>query len=181
MNPQTTSPIPGDPKQVRRISAQYATVATRAEQILSRLRAIETGIGPQIWRGEAANGFTALLAATGPDSPRSLPHTKPRAEHSPPTQPSWPPPRTPPEPLKLRPLPLPKPEIERPPTATAPDPKPSGRQPPHPTPKQRSTSALRKQPNSDAPTPSVARTPPPRPSIKRNSRCRPPNAKPTTQ
>jgi hypothetical protein len=67
MNPQTTSPIPGDPEQVRRISAQYATVATRAEQILSRLHAIETGIGPQIWRGEAANGFTALLAATGPD------------------------------------------------------------------------------------------------------------------
>jgi hypothetical protein len=67
MNPQTTSPIPGDPEQVQRISAQYATVAARAEEILSRLRAIETGIGPQIWQGDAANSFTLLLAATGPD------------------------------------------------------------------------------------------------------------------
>jgi uncharacterized protein YukE len=62
-----SSPIPGDPERVRRISAQYASVAARAEEILSRLRAIETGIGPQMWRGDAADSFTALLAATGPD------------------------------------------------------------------------------------------------------------------
>jgi uncharacterized protein YukE len=59
--------IPGDPEQVRRLSARLATVETRAQEIQSRLRAIETGIGPQIWRGQAADGFTALLAETGPD------------------------------------------------------------------------------------------------------------------
>ena len=69
MNPKTLAadPIPGDPEQVQRISAQFATVEARAEEILSRLRSVETGIGPQMWRGDAANSFTALLAATGPD------------------------------------------------------------------------------------------------------------------
>jgi uncharacterized protein YukE len=63
----STAPIPGDPEQARRLSALYATVETRVQEIQSRLRAIESGVGPQVWRGEAANGFTALLAATGPD------------------------------------------------------------------------------------------------------------------
>ncbi len=63
----STAPIPGDPEQARRLSAVYATVETRVQEIQSRLRAIESGVGPQMWRGEAANGFTALLAATGPD------------------------------------------------------------------------------------------------------------------
>ena len=70
MNPQTVPAVPGDPEQARRLSARFATVETRAQEILSRLRAIETGLGPQIWRGQAADGFTALLAATGPDLTR---------------------------------------------------------------------------------------------------------------
>jgi hypothetical protein len=45
-------------------------VETRAQEIQSRLRAIETGMGPQLWRGEAADGFTALLLRTGPDLTR---------------------------------------------------------------------------------------------------------------
>jgi hypothetical protein len=57
----STATIPGDPEQARRLSALYATVETRAQEIQSRLRAIETGMGPQLWRGEAADGFTALL------------------------------------------------------------------------------------------------------------------------
>ncbi|QYN35501.1 WXG100 family type VII secretion target [Pseudonocardia sp. DSM 110487] len=64
------TPIPGDPEQVRRVSAQLATVETRAREIESRLRAIETGVGPQMWRGQAADGFAALLAETGPDLTR---------------------------------------------------------------------------------------------------------------
>src|SRR2546423_66102 len=59
--------IPGDPEQVRRLSARLATVEIRAQEIQSRLRAIETGMGPQIWRGQAADGFTALLTETGTD------------------------------------------------------------------------------------------------------------------
>jgi uncharacterized protein YukE len=62
--------VPGDPEEVRRISAQLATVEMRAREIESRLRAIETGVGPQMWRGQAADGFTALLAGTGPDLTR---------------------------------------------------------------------------------------------------------------
>jgi hypothetical protein len=53
-----TTPIPGDPEQVRRLSMQLAAVETRAREIESRLRAIETGVGPQMWRGRAADGFT---------------------------------------------------------------------------------------------------------------------------
>jgi uncharacterized protein YukE len=64
------TPIPGDPEQVRRVSAQLATVETCAREIESRLRAIETGVGPQMWRGQAADGFAALLAETGPDLTR---------------------------------------------------------------------------------------------------------------
>jgi uncharacterized protein YukE len=62
--------IPGDPEEVRRISAQLATVEARAREIESRLRAIETGVGPQMWRGQAADGFAALLGETGPDLTR---------------------------------------------------------------------------------------------------------------
>jgi hypothetical protein len=61
------SPLPGDPEQARRVSAQLAAVELRTREIESRLRAIETGVGPQVWRGRAADGFAALLAATGPD------------------------------------------------------------------------------------------------------------------
>ena len=64
------TPIPGDPEQVRRVSDQLATVETRAREIESRLLAIETGVGPQMWRGQAADGFAALLAETGPDLTR---------------------------------------------------------------------------------------------------------------
>lgn len=68
MNPETSSvpAVPGDPEHVRRIAALLTTVETRAQEIQSRLRAIETGLGPQVWRGEAADGFTALLTETGP-------------------------------------------------------------------------------------------------------------------
>ena len=62
----STTPVSGDPEQVRRISAQLAAVEARALQVGSRLRAIESGVGPQVWRGQAADGFTALLAETGP-------------------------------------------------------------------------------------------------------------------
>jgi uncharacterized protein YukE len=72
MNPQASGDgaIPGDPEYARRLSARFATVEARAQEILSRLRAIETGLGPQIWRGDAADGFTRLLADTGPDLTR---------------------------------------------------------------------------------------------------------------
>jgi hypothetical protein len=61
------SRIPGDPEQVRRVSVQLATVEARAGEIESRLRAIESGVGPQVWRGQAADSFGRLLAETGPD------------------------------------------------------------------------------------------------------------------
>lgn len=64
------TPIPGDPEAVRRVSARLATVESRAREIESRLRSIETGVGPQMWRGQAADGFAALLAGTGPDLTR---------------------------------------------------------------------------------------------------------------
>jgi uncharacterized protein YukE len=69
MNPQASviSPVPGDPEEVRRISARFATVEGRAQEIASRLRSIESGVGPQTWTGQAADSFTALLAETGPD------------------------------------------------------------------------------------------------------------------
>jgi uncharacterized protein YukE len=69
MNPQASviTPVPGDPEEARRISALFATVEGRAQEIASRLRSIESGIGPQVWAGQAADGFTALLAETGPD------------------------------------------------------------------------------------------------------------------
>jgi hypothetical protein len=66
----STTPVSGDPEQVRRISAQLATVEARALEVESRLRAIETGVGPQMWRGQAADSFTRLLAETGPDLTR---------------------------------------------------------------------------------------------------------------
>jgi uncharacterized protein YukE len=68
MNSQATViPVPGDPEEARRISALFATVEGRAQEIASRLRSIESGIGPQMWAGRAADSFTALLAETGPD------------------------------------------------------------------------------------------------------------------
>jgi uncharacterized protein YukE len=67
MNPQTVTPVPGDPEEARRISALFATVEGRAQEIASRLRAIESGVGPQMWAGQAADSFSALLAETGPD------------------------------------------------------------------------------------------------------------------
>ncbi|OLT01002.1 hypothetical protein BJF90_06815 [Pseudonocardia sp. CNS-004] len=45
-------------------------MGTRAQEIQSRLQAIENGVGPQMWRGRAADGFAALLAETGPDLTR---------------------------------------------------------------------------------------------------------------
>jgi uncharacterized protein YukE len=65
-----SSRIPGDPEQVRRVSVQLATVEARAGEIESRLRAIESGLGPQVWRGQAADSFGRLLAETGPDLTR---------------------------------------------------------------------------------------------------------------
>jgi hypothetical protein len=65
-----TAPVSGDPEQVRRISAQLAAVEARALEVGSWLRAIESGVGPQMWRGRAADGFTRLLAETGPDLTR---------------------------------------------------------------------------------------------------------------
>jgi hypothetical protein len=64
------APISGDPEQVRRVAAQLATVEVRALEIESRRRAIESGVGPQMWRGQAADGFATLLAETGPDLTR---------------------------------------------------------------------------------------------------------------
>jgi hypothetical protein len=66
----STTAVSGDPEQVRRISAQLAAVEARALQVESRLRAIETGVGAQMWRGQAADSFTRLLAETGPDVSR---------------------------------------------------------------------------------------------------------------
>jgi hypothetical protein len=66
----STAQVSGDPDQVRRISAQLAAVEGRAQEIESRLRAIESGVGPQMWRGEAADSFTRLLGETGPDLTR---------------------------------------------------------------------------------------------------------------
>jgi hypothetical protein len=69
VNPQTSviTPVPGDPEEARRISALFATVEGRAQEIASRLRSIEAGVGPKMWAGRAADGFSALLAETGPD------------------------------------------------------------------------------------------------------------------
>jgi uncharacterized protein YukE len=62
-----------DTRRPRRSTPRLRTaghVEARAQEIESRLRAIETGVGPQMWRGEAADGFAALLAETGPDLTR---------------------------------------------------------------------------------------------------------------
>jgi hypothetical protein len=69
MNPQASAiaQVPGDPDAARRISALFSTVEGRAQEIASRLRSIESGVGPHMWAGQAADGFTTLLAATGPD------------------------------------------------------------------------------------------------------------------
>ncbi|QYN32659.1 hypothetical protein K1T35_29345 [Pseudonocardia sp. DSM 110487] len=69
MNPQApaVTPVPGDPEAARRLSALFGTVEGRAQEIASRLRSIESGVGPQMWAGQAADGFSTLLAETGPD------------------------------------------------------------------------------------------------------------------
>jgi hypothetical protein len=59
MNTQApaVTPVPGDPEAARRLSALFVTVEGRAQEIASRLRSIESGVGPQMWAGQAADGF----------------------------------------------------------------------------------------------------------------------------
>ncbi|MCE3552388.1 hypothetical protein LWC33_13065 [Pseudonocardia sp. RS11V-5] len=61
------NPVPGDPGVALRLASTYGEVCDQAEQITSRLRALDGGSGPEVWRGQAADAFRDKLAKIGPD------------------------------------------------------------------------------------------------------------------
>lgn len=60
-------PVPGDVDAVRRVATMLGAVADQADTITTRLRGIDDGTGPQVWRGPAADAFHRLLDDIGPD------------------------------------------------------------------------------------------------------------------
>lgn len=60
-------PVPGDVDAVRRVATMLGAVADQADSITTRLRGIDDGTGPQVWRGPAADAFHRLLDDIGPD------------------------------------------------------------------------------------------------------------------
>lgn len=63
-------PVPGDVDAVRRVATMLGAVADQADTITTRLRGIDDGTGPQVWRGPAADAFRRLLGDIGPDVTR---------------------------------------------------------------------------------------------------------------
>jgi uncharacterized protein YukE len=61
------NPVPGDPGVALRLATGYGEICEQAEQITSRLRALDGGSGPEVWRGQAADAFRDKLAKVGPD------------------------------------------------------------------------------------------------------------------
>lgn len=61
------NPVPGEVDAVLRVASTLGGVGEQAELITGRLRALDAGTGPQIWRGEAADAFRDLLAKIGPN------------------------------------------------------------------------------------------------------------------
>ncbi len=59
-------PAPGDTEAVRQAARLLGTVRERAEQVESRLRAVSAAVGPNVWRGQAADAFHHQLADIGP-------------------------------------------------------------------------------------------------------------------
>lgn len=60
-------PVPGDVDAVIRVAALLGAVAGQAETVTTRLSKLDNGLGPQVWRGPAADVFRAMLTAVGPD------------------------------------------------------------------------------------------------------------------
>ncbi len=60
-------PVPGDVDAVLRLASTLGGVGEQAELVTGRLRALDAGTGPQIWRGAAADSFRDLLAKVGPN------------------------------------------------------------------------------------------------------------------
>lgn len=59
-------PVPGDVDAVQRVAAMLGAVAGQAEIVTARLAKIDQGLGPQIWRGPAADVFHSMLSDVGP-------------------------------------------------------------------------------------------------------------------
>lgn len=59
-------PATGDVEAVRQTARALGTVRERAELVESRLRAVSGAVGPNVWRGPAADAFQLLLADVGP-------------------------------------------------------------------------------------------------------------------
>jgi hypothetical protein len=59
-------PAPGDVGAVDRVASGFAAVSDRAEALLGRLRTIDSGSGPNVWRGPASESFRTRLAEAGP-------------------------------------------------------------------------------------------------------------------
>lgn len=60
-------PVPGDVDAVARVAALLGAVAGQAETVTTRLARLDSGVGPQVWRGPAADAFRSMLAGVGPD------------------------------------------------------------------------------------------------------------------
>lgn len=73
-------PVPGDPGVALRLSVLFGEVCDQAEQITSRLRALDAGSGPEVWRGQAADAFRDKLSEIGPDLIRMAMHHRHASE-----------------------------------------------------------------------------------------------------
>lgn len=61
------NPVPGEVDAVLRVASTLGGVCDQADLITRRLRVLDGGTGPQVWRGEAADAFRGLLEKMGPD------------------------------------------------------------------------------------------------------------------
>ena len=61
-----SNPVPGDEGAVLAIADRVRSVADAAEEIVSRLRGVDGGVGPAVWKGEAADVFRSRLGEVGP-------------------------------------------------------------------------------------------------------------------
>jgi hypothetical protein len=63
-------PVPGDPAAVRAAAGSLGTVEKQVEAVHRQLGALAGGIGPDVWRGTAADGFAESLRRLVPDASR---------------------------------------------------------------------------------------------------------------
>lgn len=59
--------VPGDVQRVLGVASAFRLVGDEAGTLTTRLRALDGGTGPTIWRGPAADEFRELLGKAGPD------------------------------------------------------------------------------------------------------------------